>query len=228
MDVTEQVMSNIPFLVFFLTGTVAVASAILVVALRNPVHSALFLMLSFLCVAILFFLVGAEFVGAVQILVYAGGIMVLFIFTVMLINVRALPEEATFSPYWKGAVVIGVAFFAVFAFVIRTGSYGTPVDSPDAFGRKTIQITEKVKGPDGLMQDRKRVEVRSTNSETIGMALYGDYVVPFEVASVFLLVAMIGAIVIGKRELLGGAEETAPFILEKVETEKRVKEASGA
>ena len=228
MDATQQLIANIPFLVFLITGTVAVASAILVVALRNPVHSAMFLMLTFLCVAILFFLVGAEFVGAVQILVYAGGIMVLFLFAVMLINVRALPEEQTFSRYWKGAVVVGIALFAVFAFIIRTGEYGAAVDNPEAFGRKTIQITEKVKGPDGQLQDRQRVEVRSTNSETVGMALYGDYVVPFEVASIFLLVAMIGAIVIGKRELLGGSEETAEFIIEKAATEKKVKEASGA
>ena len=228
MDFTAELFANIPFLVFFVTGTVAVASAVLVVALRNPIHSALFLMVTFLCVAILFFLVGAEFVGAVQILVYAGGIMVLFLFAVMLVNVRALPDERMLSPYWKGAVVIGVAFFAVFAFVIRTGEYGTPVDNPDAFGRKQVRITETVKGPDGQPQQVSRVETRSTNSEEVAMALYGDYVVPFEIASVFLLVAMVGAIVIGKRELLGGEEETREFILEKVEKEKKIKEAAGA
>ena len=74
-------------------GTIAVASSILVVAMRNPVHSALFLLLTFLCVAVLFVLKSAEFVAAVQVLVYAGGIMVLFLFVVMLINYRHLPEE---------------------------------------------------------------------------------------------------------------------------------------
>jgi len=228
MDIITELMENIPFLVFFMTGTVAVASSILVVAMRNPVHSALFLMLSFLCVAILFFLVGAEFVGAVQILVYAGGIMVLFLFTVMLVNVRALSDEQMFSPYWRGAVVIGVAFFAVFAFVIRPGSFGDPVDDPAAFGRKHVKITQTVSGSDGQPRQVSRVETRSTNSEEIAMALYGDYVVPFEIVSIFLLVAMVGAIVIGKRELLGGQEETAEFIVDRARKEKEVKEASGA
>ena len=80
------------FLIFLIVGTVAVASSILVISMRNPVHSALFLLLTFLCVAVLFIVKGAEFVGAVQVLVYAGGIMVLFLFVVMLLNA---PREET-------------------------------------------------------------------------------------------------------------------------------------
>ena len=88
----DMLTANMPLLVFVLIGTVAVASSFLVVGMRNPVHSALFLLLTFLCVAVLFVMQGAEFVGAVQVLVYAGGIMVLFLFVVMLINVRHLPD----------------------------------------------------------------------------------------------------------------------------------------
>ena len=94
MDALTQ---NMPFLVFFMIGTVAVMSSILVIAMRNPVHSALFLLLTFLCVAVLFVINSAEFVAAVQVLVYAGGIMVLFLFVVMLINVRHLPDERVLS-----------------------------------------------------------------------------------------------------------------------------------
>jgi NADH-quinone oxidoreductase subunit J len=228
MDVTAQLLGNIPLMVFLITGTVAVASAVLVVALRNPVHSALFLMLSFLSVAIIFFMLGAEFVGAVQILVYAGGIMVLFLFAVMLINVKGLPGEAVFSKYWKGAVVVGAGLFVVFASIVRTGDYAAEIDNPAAFGRQNVRITEPVKMPDGRIVPRQRDESRSTNAETVGMALYGDYVVPFEVASIFLLVAMIGAIVIGRRELSGGVEDMPEYMLSRAAEEKKVKEAAGA
>ena len=90
------------FAVFLIIGTIAVASSILVISMRNPVHSALFLLLTFLCVAVLFVMKDAEFVAAVQVLVYAGGIMVLFLFVVMLINVRHLPDEKVLSAFWKG------------------------------------------------------------------------------------------------------------------------------
>src|SRR5437764_7109110 len=110
-------------LVFFLVGTVAVAAPILVVAMRNPVHSALFLLLTFLCVAVLFVLKGAEFVGAVQVLVYAGGIMVLFLFVVMLINVRHLPDERVLSNFWKGGLLVGLAVFLLFFTIVRPGVF---------------------------------------------------------------------------------------------------------
>src|SRR5258706_4942013 len=116
MDLT----SNIPFLVFFAVGTIAVASSILVVAMRNPVHSALFLLLSFICVAVLFMMKEAEFVATVQVLVYAGGIMVLFLFVIMLINVRHLPDEKMVSPLWLGGIGVGAAVLILFTSVVRT------------------------------------------------------------------------------------------------------------
>jgi len=228
MDVVQQLLGSAPLVLFLITGTVAVASAVLVVALRNPVHSALFLMLSFLSVAIIFFMVGAEFVGAVQILVYAGGIMVLFLFAVMLINVRTLPGEAAFSRTWKGAVVVGLGIFVIFAAIVRTGAYAPEKDDPAAFGRQTIRVTVPVRNADGKLVPQQHDEVRSTNAETVGMALYGDYVVPFEVASVFLLVAMIGAIVIGRRELASGEDDMPEYMIERAAEEKKVKEAASA
>ena len=210
-------------LVFFIIGTIAVASSILVIGMRNPVHSALFLLLTFLCVAVLFVMKAAEFVAAVQVLVYAGGIMVLFLFVVMLINVRHLPDEKVLSRFWKGGFAVGLAVFILFATVVRPGVYHDPVGSEQQLRTSYRNVRRK--------SDHKLVR-RGTvvgNSEAVGMALYRDYLVPFEVASLFLLVAMIGAIVIGKRELTALEEETAPeFILEKVETEKDVKEAMSA
>ncbi len=210
-------------IVFFIVGTVAVASSILVIGMRNPVHSALFLLLTFLCVAILFVMRAAEFVAAVQVLVYAGGIMVLFLFVVMLINVRELPDERVLSRFWKGGFAVGLALFILFATVVRPGAYHDPVHNEQAL-RTTYRYYNR-KSDHKLMRHGTVVG----NSEAVGMALYREYLVPFEVASLFLLVAMIGAIVIGKRELSALEEEASPdFIIERVETEKEVKEAMSA
>src|SRR5919112_2943084 len=117
----DNVTSQIPLLVFIVIGTIAVASSILVVSMRNPVHSALFLLLTFLCVAVLFVIKSAEFVAAVQVLVYAGGIMVLFLFVVMLINYRHLPEERVMSKVWLGGVGVGLSVLLLFVTTVRTG-----------------------------------------------------------------------------------------------------------
>ena len=226
----DQAVSMMPTMIFFIIGTIAVASSILVVVLRNPVHSALFLLLTFLCVAVIFILVGAEFVGAVQVLVYAGGIMVLFLFVVMLINVRDLPEQAMLSPYWKGALGVGLGLFVLFASVVRGGAYAEPVDNPRGLRQTTMQVRQRVRGEDGRRVVRLRNQRRTVgNTEAVGMMLYREYLVPFELASLFLLVAMIGAIVIGKRELQSPDEEFDPrFITDRVATEKEVKESSHA
>jgi NADH-quinone oxidoreductase subunit J len=224
----EGLTSGIPLLVFLVIGTIAVASSILVVAMRNPVHSALFLLLTFLCVAVLFVLKSAEFVAAVQVLVYAGGIMVLFLFVVMLINYRHLPEERVMSKAWLGGIGVGLAVLVLFATMVRPGAYHDEV----ADKRGLTMVRERYLAPhdtDPNKLVRKSRWVDNRNSEAVAMALYTDYLVPFEVASLFLLVAMIGAIVIGKRELSAEEEETTPqFILERAEIEKEVKEGFGA
>ncbi|MEO8382875.1 MAG: NADH-quinone oxidoreductase subunit J [Acidobacteriota bacterium] len=225
----ESVTSQIPLLVFMVIGTIAVASAILVVAMRNPVHSALFLLLTFLCVAVLFVMQSAEFVAAVQVLVYAGGIMVLFLFVVMLINYRHLPEEAVLSKVWLGGVGVGLAVFILFFTMVRNGVYADQVpDASKKLGTVTEHyVTEHPSDPNKMV--RRTRERENRNSEAVAMALYNKYLVPFEVASLFLLVAMIGAIVIGKRELSAEEEESTPqFILERAEVEKEVKEAMSA
>jgi len=226
----EQLTNSMPFLVFFIVGTIAVASSLLVVAMRNPVHSALFLLLTFTCVAILFVMKSAEFVAAVQILVYAGGIMVLFLFVVMLINVRQLPDERVLSNFWKGGLAVGLALFVLFVALVRPGAYHDERANKRMLRSAPTYRTRKVTNADGSVTRKRVVRYRSVgNSEAVGMALYRDYLVPFEVASLFLLVAMIGAIVIGKRELSALEEETAPdFILERVEMEQEVKEAMSA
>jgi NADH-quinone oxidoreductase subunit J len=225
----DSLTSNMPLLVFMIIGAIAFASSILVVAMRNPVHSALFLLLTFLCVAVLFFMRGAEFVGTVQVLVYAGGIMVLFLFVVMLINVRHLPDERMVTNFWKGGFAVFLGLFILFITMVRPGVYHDEVANKRRLESIPKHVVRRIKNPDGTVT-RKHI-VRFThekgvgNSEAIGTLLYTDYLVPFEIASLFLLVAMIGAIVIGKRELSAIEEETVPaYMLERVETEKEVKE----
>jgi NADH-quinone oxidoreductase subunit J len=225
----DGLTGNMPLLVFMVIGTLAVASSILVVAMRNPVHSALFLLLTFLCVAVLFVIKAAEFVAAVQVLVYAGGIMVLFLFVVMLINYRHLPEERVMSPVWLGGILVGVSIFVLFATLVRTGAYHDEAPTP-ARTLTTVRepyLTAHPSDPNKMVRRWRNRENR--NAEAVAMALYTEYLVPFEVASLFLLVAMVGAIVIGKRELSAEEEEATPnFILERAEEEKDVKEIMSA
>src|SRR5438105_8276320 len=131
-------------LVFAIIGTVAVAASILVISMRNPVHSALFLLLTFLCVAVLFVMKGAEFVGAVQVLVYAGGIMVLFLFVVMLINVRHLPDEKVLSSFWKGGFAVFLGLFILFATMVRPGVYHDENARKDRLRALPKHVTRKV------------------------------------------------------------------------------------
>ena len=225
MDLTGQM----PLLVFMVIGTIAVAASILVVAMRNPVHSALFLLLTFLCVAVLFVIKAAEFVAAVQVLVYAGGIMVLFLFVVMLINYRHLPEERVLSKVWLGGIGGGLAVFVLLFSLVRNGAYADQVPNAEKKLSTVTEtyITEHPSDPTKLV--RRTRERENRNAEAVGMALYTEYLVPFEVASLFLLVAMVGAIVIGKRELSAEEEEATPqYILERAEVEKEVKEAMSA
>lgn len=209
-----ELVANLPFLLFLAIGALAVTCAVLVVTSRNPVHSALFLLLTFLAVAVLFVIKAAEFVAAVQVLVYAGGIMVLFLFVVMLINVRAIPDERITARLWQVGIAVGVAMFALLFSMVRDGGLAVPVNDPAAMQR-IVPVS---------VNPGEAAEIVG-NSEAVGMLLYRQYLVPFEVASIFLLVAMIGAIIIGKRELSRLEEETVPdFILQRSADEKKVRD----
>jgi NADH:ubiquinone oxidoreductase subunit 6 (subunit J) len=155
--------------------------------------------------------------------------MVLFLFVVMLINYRHLPEERVMSKVWLGGVGVGLSVLILFVSLVRNGAYAD--QAPNAARRlstvRESHLTEHPSDPSKLVRRTRLRENR--NSEAVAMALYNKYLVPFEVASLFLLVAMVGAIVIGKRELSAEEEESTPnFILERAEVEKEVKEAMSA
>ncbi len=176
----ESLVANGPALLFYLFATLAVAAAVAVVTLRNPVYSAICLLVTFLSVAALFLLRHAEFVAIVQIFVYGGGIMVLFLFVIMLVNLHRLREVQLFGVQWPMAVAIG------FLFVVLIGLLGLAT----SFG-PTNPIPDQLVGVEGEALG---------NSQAVAWLLFREYFVPFEIASLFLLVAMIGAVVLARKE----------------------------
>jgi NADH-quinone oxidoreductase subunit J len=161
-------------------ATMLVAFAILTVTAANPVRSAVYLISALLSMAGLFFLLEAEFVGAVQILVYVGGIMVLFLFVIMLVSVREMEGQRRTNRQWKTALVLGIVLSSELIFLVLRGA--------DVFRTETA-------GQEFIL------EAQTLNTETVGGLLYGTYLLPFEIASVLLLVAMIAAVVMTQKQL---------------------------
>ncbi len=166
---------------FALFAVLALGTALAVIVAKNPVHSALFLLASFLLVACIFFLMEAEFPGAVQMLVYAGGIMVLFLFVIMLVHQRTVKGTKAFQHQWDIALLLAPVFSLPFLYILWTEKFPDLPSNPDALRSAGGRLIG--------------------NTEAVAALLYRDYLVPFEVASIFLLVAMIGAVVLGKRSL---------------------------
>ncbi len=178
---------DVSLALFWAFAAVAVAGAVGVIVMRQPVHSALFLLLTFLAVAVLFVVAHAEFVAAVQVLVYAGGIMVLFLYTIMLVNVRRQAGEPYLHRQAGVALGVGLLLLAVVGGVVL-GDARRLADAHAA--APAARLTEVVGSG-----------VAAGNSQAVGWLLYREYLLPFEIASVLLLVAMIGAVVLGKRTM---------------------------
>ena len=163
---------------FFYFALVIAVSSVLVVAMRNPIYSALSLLIMFFHVAGLYVTLHAEFLAAVQIIVYAGAILVLYLFVVMLLNLR---QDDRYHRQWPVAAAIG-SVLAIEAIVLTLLKGGT----------EAVVRTGQESEAAGL-----------GNTEALGDVLYSTYLFPFEVASLILLVAMIGAIILAKKDLEG-------------------------
>ena len=164
---------------FYYLAAASIATALLAVTRRNPVHSMLWVLALFLHVAGIFLLVGAEFLAAVQVIVYAGAILIFYIFVVMLLD---LPEEEArprFGNQWPFAAAVGLAFVAV-VLLPRADTGIAPGAPPQA-----------VAGP------------LPGNLSSIGRALFGAFVLPFEIASLLLLAAIVGTVVLARRRSAG-------------------------
>ncbi len=164
---------------FYVIAACILGFAVLVVSTKDTVHSVLFLVLDFLFVAALYVLLGAQVLAVIQVLVYAGGIVVLYLFVVMLVNLKR-PPEAHEDPHRRTKLGFGLAAAVLveLGFIVATG-YARSGTGPIASAALPV----------------------SGNTEQVGWLLYTSYLIPFEIASMLLLVAMIGAIVLAKREL---------------------------
>ena len=161
---------------FYLFAGLCVASAFMVIAARNPVHSVLYLILTFVNAAGLLVLLGAEFLAMILIVVYVGAVAVLFLFVVMMLDVDFAELGQGFLQYLPVGAVVGIIFLAELLLVVGVWSIGANVSS---------SIASPIPPPESI-----------TNTEAIGLVLYTKYVYFFQAAGMVLLVAMIGAIML--------------------------------
>jgi len=166
----------IPALFFYLFAGVCVASAFMVIAAKNPVHSVLFLILAFVNAAGLFILLGAEFLAMILVIVYVGAVLVLFLFVVMMLDVDFAELRQGFLQYLPIGGLLGIILLTELVLVV-----GAWVIGPD--------VQQAVATPIPPI-------ARALNAEALGQVLYTRYVYFFQAAGVVLLVAMIGAIVL--------------------------------
>ena len=167
-------------ILFYIFATVAVASGVLVVSARNPVHSVLFLILAFFNAAGLFILIGAEFLAMILVIVYVGAVAVLFLFVVMMLDIDFLQLRSGFVQYLPIGTLVGLILLAELILVI-----GGWVVSPSI--------------PSHVSAVAETGSFALTNTRALGEILYTRYLFAFQVAGLILLVAMIGAIVLTLR-----------------------------
>jgi len=166
-------------LAFYLFAAVAVASAVMVISARNPVHSVLFLILAFFNAAGLFVLLGAEFIAMILVVVYVGAVAVLFLFVVMMLDVDFVQLREGFLQYLPVGALIGLILLVELLLVL-----GTATATPEAAATGTLPIP---------------AVADTTNTKAIGEVIYTRYVYLFQAAGMLLLIAMIGAITLTLR-----------------------------
>jgi NADH-quinone oxidoreductase subunit J len=168
-------------LAFYAFAAVLIASAVMVVTARNPVHSVLFLILAFFNAAGLFLIAGAEFLAMILVIVYVGAVAVLFLFVVMMLDIDFAQLREGFQRYAPLGAVIGAILLIELIMVVASWHF-----APEAMALRLNPIPEGV-----------------TNTEALGRILYTDHIYLFQGAGLVLLVAMIGAIVLTLRERPG-------------------------
>jgi len=163
-----------PFFFYLLAGIMLIGG-ILVITRKNPVHSALALIVTLLAQASIYLMLYAPFVAGVQIILYAGGIMVLFLFVIMLVSIDRSMKERQFNSQWVVGVIAATALGGLFIAVYTKGT--------------------------SIFPDRALSIVENDNTQKVASLLYGQYMFAFEIASLLLLVAIIGAVVMAKKRI---------------------------
>ena len=187
---------------FYLFSTVLIASAVMVISARNPVHSVLFLILAFVNAAGLFLLLGAEFLAMILVIVYVGAVAVLFLFVVMMLDVDFAELKQGFLQYLPVGALIGIAVLVELIFVLGTW----------------------FQAPGELITRASAVKPGVSNTQALGQVLYTQYVYFFEISGLILLTAMIGAIVLTLRHKVGvKRQDIAQQVARTKETAMEVK-----
>lgn len=167
---------TVPQLFFSYFSGMIVLLSLLVVTRRNPVHSVMWMLLLFVHIAGLYLFLNAEFIAAIQIIIYAGAILVLFLFVIMLLNLKKEEADMRFQKQWPLSIVIGLIFVILLVSITQKI---TVIPPPGKYSVDAIQTEGHIM--------------------TIGKVLYSDFLLPFEIASLILLVAIVGAMVLAKK-----------------------------
>ncbi len=162
---------------FTIVAAVAVLASILVVTCRNPINSALSLIMTFFCLATFYVMLDAPFLAAVQVIVYAGAIMVLIVFVIMLLNLRTESSKRYTHAIVIGGVIGFLTLFEAAYFLMGSSLTGT-------------------KGP-----INSAMVVQVGHTELVARSMFTDFLLPFEITSILLLVAIVGAVVLAKRKI---------------------------
>ena len=174
---------TISLLTFYLFSAVILLSSLMVISAKNPVHSVLFLILSFLNAAGIFVILHAEFLAMILIIVYVGAVAVLFLFVVMMLDIKSSINKENILQYMPIGLLVGLVFIAELVIVL----INTKLDLT------SIQI----------LSNPMSNFVGQSNTEAIGSVLYTNYILYFQLSGIILLVAMIGSIVLTLREREG-------------------------
>ena len=177
---------------FVVLAAVAIVASIAMVLARNSIHSALFLVLTFFCLAVLYLTLNAEFLAVIQIVVYAGAIMVLFLFVITLLNPGREESDDRLRAQRPAAFALGLALIAEIALLLRSTTVRDLLGAFPPATPFTEQVTATfVNGAPAALG----------NTQALGFELFSTYLLPFEVISLVLLLAVVGAIVLAKRQL---------------------------
>ena len=167
---------------FYIFSTIAIISAIMVTVSKNTVHSVFFLILDFISISCLFIMVGAEFLGMIMLIVYVGAVAVLFLFVVMMLNVAQQKNQWFSSSQSSSHIPVGLIISTIIFFELIIVISGWKY-KPDLFEKINTQSSESI-----------------SNTHSLGLILYTDYIHVFQISGMILLVAMIGAIVLTFRK----------------------------
>ncbi|HEX8843020.1 MAG TPA: NADH-quinone oxidoreductase subunit J [Pyrinomonadaceae bacterium] len=219
-----MVLSGWEAVFFWVFSIAALIAGLLTIMARNAVHSALFLISSLVSIAALFILLGAEFIAGVQILVYVGGVMVLFLFVIMLVNVGAEERgrERIFNrrPQVIAALVFALLLAGGLVYAINQGYKGLSDQAKDkisaADARRSLEQNALPPSATGTFRITK-------DTERVGGSLYRFASLPFEIASVLLLVAIIGSVMLARTVKQEAAvDDVDPEVLEQQNPESRI------